>query len=332
VNTDAAHPLYLLPFDHRTSFTKDLLGITGPPNGAQRHRVSDLKMLIWEGFTRALARGAPSEFCGVLVDEEFGADVARAARSSGVKLAMPVEKSGQDEFELAYGDGFAEHIDAFDPDFVKVLVRYNPEGDPSLNARQEIRLAQLSAWLGTHGRSLLFELLVPPTAAQTAKVGDDPRAYERNELPGLIVSAIAALQDAGVEPNIWKIQGIDARAGCERAAAQARITGRDTVVCIVLGHGADADRVRHWLQEAASVAGYAGFAAGRTIWRDPLADHIAGRTDREAARDRIAQNYLDMISTYQGAAGPAASTMPISVIKTNHDETTTTADGRGNRA
>jgi myo-inositol catabolism protein IolC len=297
VNVDVAHPLYLLPFDHRTSFTKDLLGITGPPDGVQRHRVSDLKMLIWEGFTRALARGATSEFCGVLVDEEFGADVARAARSSGVALAMPVEKSGQDEFELAYGDGFAEYIDAFDPDFVKVLVRYNPEGEPSLNARQDIRLAQLSEWLVTHGRSLLFELLVPPTAAQTAKVGDGPRAYERNELPGLIVDAIAALQDAGVEPNIWKIQGIDARAGCEHAAAQARIAGRD-----------------------------------RTIWRDPLADHIAGRTDREAARDRVAQNYLDMISTYQGAAGPAASNMPISVSKTNHDETARTAEGRGCRA
>ena len=314
MRTDATHPLYLLPFDHRTSFTKDLLGITGLPNGAQRHRVSDLKMLIWEGFRLALARGAPAELCGVLVDEEFGANVGRAARSSGVVLAMPVEKSGQDEFELAYGDGFADHIDAFDPDFVKVLVRYNPEGDPSLNARQEIRLAHLSKWLGTNGRALLFELLVPPTAAQMAKVGDDPRAYERNALPGLIVGAIAALQDAGVEPDIWKIQGIDERAGCERAAAQARIAGRDAVVCIVLGHGADADRVRHWLQEAAGVAGYAGFAAGRTIWRDALADHIAGQTDREMARERIAQNYLDMINAYQTAARPGV----------------TTAEGRGN--
>jgi len=331
MNIDTAHPLFLLPFDHRASFKKGLLGITGPPDTAQRRRVSDLKMLIWEGFEEALAYGAPRERCGVLVDEEFGADVARAARSAGVALAMPVEKSGQDEFELAYGDGFFAHIEDFDPDFVKVLVRYNPEGDPSLNERQEIRLAQLSEWVRAHDASLLFELLVPPTAAQTAKAGDDPRAYERNALPGLIVDAISALQGAGVEPDIWKIEGIDDRAGCARAAAQARLAGRDRVVCIVLGHGADAERVRHWLEVAAGIDGYAGFAAGRTIWRDPITDHLTGKIDREAARDRIARNYLDMINTYQAAAEEASAT-PSFDQQTSDDETAVSTKGRANRS
>ena len=298
---DSDHPLYLLPFDHRASFEKELLGFTKPPNAAQRRRVSELKMLIWEAFAFALSHGAPSGRCGVLVDEEFGADVARAAKSAGVALAMPVEKSGQDEFELAYGDGYFAHIEDFDPDFVKVLVRYNPDADAALNERQAIRLAELSKWIRAHDRSFLFELLVPPTAAQTAKAGDDPRAYEKHILPGLIVDAITALQSAGVEPNIWKIQGIDGRAGCERAAAQARIAGRDNVVCIVLGHGADADQVRQWLKVAADVTGYAGFAAGRTIWREPLADYVAERTNPETARERIAKNYLDMIDTYETA-------------------------------
>jgi myo-inositol catabolism protein IolC len=306
MNIDVAHPLYLLPFDHRASFKQDLLGITGPPDTAERRRVADLKMLIWEGFEHALAHGAPKERCGVLVDEEFGADVARAAKSSGVTLAMPVEKSGEDDFELEYGDGFFAHIEDFDPEFVKVLVRYNPEGDSSINARQEKRLAQLSAWLRSHERQLLFELLVPPTEAQTAKAGGDPGAYERDALPGLIAGAIAGLQAAGVEPDIWKIQGIDDMAGAERAAAQASVAGREKVVCIVLGHGAEAERVRHWLTVAAGVAGYAGFAAGRTIWRDALVEHIAGRSGREAARDHIARNYLDMIDTYQASAAEAS--------------------------
>jgi myo-inositol catabolism protein IolC len=319
MNIDAAHPLFLLPFDHRASFKKGLLGITGPPDAAQRRRVADLKMLIFEGFEHALAQGAPAERCGVLVDEEFGTDVAHAAKSTGVALAMPVEKSGQDDFELEYGDRFFAHIEDFDPDLVKVLVRYNPQGERSLNARQEKRLAQLSGWLRAHDRPLLFELLVPPTAAQAATAGDDPGAYERVALPGRIVDAIAALQGAEVEPDIWKIQGIDDRAGCERAAAQARIAGRERVACIVLGHGAEAERVRHWLTVAAGVAGYAGFAAGRTIWRDALADHIAGRTDREAARDRIARNYLDMIDTYQAAAGEASGA-PLSGGQANRDK------------
>ena len=331
MNIDTAHPLFLLPFDHRASFKKGLLGVTGPPNAAQRHRVSDLKMVIWEGFEEALAHGAPVERCGVLVDEEFGADVARAARSAGVALAMPVEKSGQDEFELDYGEGFFAHIEDFDPDFVKVLVRYNPEGDPSLNERQEMRLAQLSEWLRAHDGSLLFELLVPPTAAQTAKAGDDPGAYERDALPGLIVDAIAALQGAGVEPDIWKIQGIDDPAGCARAAAQARRAGRDRVVCIVLGHGADVERVRHWVEVAAGIDGYAGFAAGRTIWRDPLTDLIARRIDRETARDRIASNYLEMISIYQAAAGEASAT-PSFDQQRRDGGTAATATGRANRS
>jgi len=306
MKVDSAHPLFLLPFDHRASFQKGLLGITGPPDEAQHRRVADLKMLIWEGFEQALARGAPAERCGVLVDEEFGTEVTHAARSAGVALAMPVERSGQDEFELEYGESFARHIEDFDPDFVKVLVRYNPGGERSLNARQERRLTGLSEWLRAHGRALLFELLVPPTPAQTVVAGNDPSAYERDELPGLIIGAIAALQDVGVEPDIWKIQGIDDRAGAKGAATQARSAGRERVACIVLGHGAEADQVRHWLTVAAGVPGYAGFAAGRTVWRDPLVDHLAGRTDREAARDRIAGNYLDMIDTYQAAASEAA--------------------------
>ncbi|HEX5267202.1 MAG TPA: DUF2090 domain-containing protein, partial [Acidimicrobiales bacterium] len=200
MNIDAAHPLYLLPFDHRASFKTRLLGIAGTPDAAQRRQVTDLKMLIWEGFEHAVANGAPVSRCGVLVDEEFGADVARAARSAGVALAMPVERSGQDDFEFEYGDCFAAHVEDFDPDFVKVLVRYNPEGERSLNAAQDARLAALSLWLRAQGRRLLFELLVPPTAAQTAATGGDPAAYERDALPGLIVGAMAALQAAGVEP------------------------------------------------------------------------------------------------------------------------------------
>ncbi|MCU1643950.1 MAG: putative IolC myo-catabolism protein [Nocardia sp.] len=305
-----AHPLYLLPFDHRASFTSGLLGVTGAPDQAHRREASDLKMVIWEAFEYALDHGAPRESCGVLVDEEYGADVARAARAAGVTLAMPVEKSGQDEFELAYGDEFARHIEDFDPDFVKVLVRYNPQDDAANNRPQETRLAQLSQWLRAQDRRLLFELLIPPTAAQSAQTGDDSLVYEQQLLPLLIVDAIAALQNAGVEPDVWKIQGIDDRGGCERAVAQARIHGRDQVTCIVLGHGADAERVRGWLSVAAGVVGYAGFAAGRTIWHDPLADYVGGRLDREAARRRIAGNYLDMIDTYRNAAKHAIGDTP----------------------
>jgi myo-inositol catabolism protein IolC len=305
--TQAAHDrLYMLSFDHRASFEKELMGIAGTPTAEQHQRISQLKSVIYDGFTDAISHSAPTEACAVLVDEDFGADVARTARAAGHLLAMPVERSGQDEFEFEFGAQYADHVERFDPDFVKVLVRYNPEGDTDLNQRQASRLAQLSKWLHAHRRRFLFELLVPATAEQQASAGFTQDSYDEQRRPALVVRTIAALQDAGVEPDIWKIEGLDDRADCERVVAQARTAGRGQVTCVVLGRGADLDRVAQWLTTAAAVAGYIGFAVGRTIWLHPLREHVAGRLDRTATVEWIAANYRQMIDAYtvDGRASP----------------------------
>jgi myo-inositol catabolism protein IolC len=298
----AADPLYILSFDHRGSFKKGLMGIAGEPTPEERQRISALKSLIYHGFQRAIAHGAPRESCGALIDEEFGTEIAHAARSEGFILAMPVERSGQDEFDFEFGDEFAEHIEAFDPEFAKVLVRYNPDGDAELNRRQAERLARLSGWLHGHDRKFLFELLVPATAAQLNRVADDQDAYDRDLRGALVVRTLAELQDAGVEPHIWKIEGLEAREDCERVVDQAQAHGRKAVRCVVLGRGADLPRVAHWLKLAAPVAGYVGLAIGRTIWSEALSEHQAGRLEREAAITRIAANYRHMIDVYADAA------------------------------
>jgi myo-inositol catabolism protein IolC len=305
--------LYMLSFDHRGSFKKGLMGIAGVPTDDERRRIAELKTLIYAGLERAVADGAPRDSCAVLVDEEFGAGIARAARREGFTLAMPVERSGQDEFDFEFGAEFADHIEAFDPDFAKVLVRYNPDGDAELNRRQAARLATLSGWLRANDRRFLFELLVPATAEQLERAGGDQDTYDRDVRPELVVRTLAELQDAGVEPDIWKIEGLDAREDCQRAVAQARADGRDHVTCVVLGRGASLDRVAHWLQEAAPVDGYVGLAIGRTIWLDALSEHVAGRVTRAAAIEQIAAGYRRMIEVYASAAagtspdGPAAT-------------------------
>ncbi|MGI8557890.1 MAG: 2-deoxy-5-keto-D-gluconate 6-phosphate aldolase domain-containing protein [Solirubrobacteraceae bacterium] len=298
----AQRRLYMLSFDQRGSFKQALMGIAGEPTDDERRRIRELKALVYRGFERALADGAPREACGLLVDEEFGADVARSAKASGFTLAMPVERSGQDEFEFEYGEQFGAHIDAFDPAFVKVLVRYNPDGEEPLNRRQSSRLAELSAWLSERGRRLLFELLVPATTAQLAQVAGEQDRYDRELRPALLVRTIAELQDAGVEPDIWKIEGLDVREDCEHAVAQARAGGRERVSCVVLGRGASIDRVADWLRQAAPVPGYVGFAIGRTIWLDALGEHLVGRLNDDAVIERIARNYRHMIDTYTAAA------------------------------
>ena len=106
--------LYMLSFDHRGSFEKGLMGIAGEPTSTERQRISELKALIYQGFTRAIADGAPREYCAALVDEEFGSDIARPARREANTLAMPVERSGQDEFDFEFGVHFGEHVEEFD--------------------------------------------------------------------------------------------------------------------------------------------------------------------------------------------------------------------------
>jgi myo-inositol catabolism protein IolC len=302
VNVGYERELYILAFDHRASFQRGLFGIYGRATANEGARISDAKSVIYEGFVAAVAEGAPPERAGVLVDEEFGASIAREARARGFVLAMPVEESGQDEFNFEFGQAFGEHIAEFDPTFAKVLVRYNPEGDQVLNARQAQRLALLSQWLHEQGRKYLFELLVRPTPSQLESAGGDQARFDVEVRPELMLRAIEALQDAGVEPDIWKIEGLDRREDCQSIATQARRGGRAGVGCVVLGRGADDRKVDEWLRAGAGIAGYRGFAIGRTLWWDALVDYRDGKLSREKVAERIATKYRHAIDIYSAAA------------------------------
>ncbi|HTS72257.1 MAG TPA: DUF2090 domain-containing protein [Gaiellaceae bacterium] len=292
--------IYLLAFDHRGSFQKKLLGIPGEPTPEEVARISEAKAVIFAGFCKALDDGLELEDAGILVDEQFGADIAREALALGAQLAMPVEKSGQDEFDFEYGEDFGEHIAAFDPTYAKVLVRYNAEDTSGMNARQRARLARLGDWLHASGRKFLFELLVPAEPHQLEQVGGDQDRYDRELRPDLMIRAIQECQDDGVEPDIWKIEGLDAREDCVRLAEAARAGGRDHVTCVVLGRGGDESKVVGWLENGAGVPGFVGFAVGRTIWWDPLEDWLAGASADQAA-ETIAGNYRRLVDAYAAA-------------------------------
>ncbi|MGA2163866.1 MAG: DUF2090 domain-containing protein [Solirubrobacteraceae bacterium] len=297
--------LYILAFDHRGSFQKKFFGIEGEPDPEQTAMIADAKHLVFEGMQQAVAAGADPSVTGVLVDEQFGSSVPEEARAQGLRLAMPAECSGQEMFDFQYGDQFGEHIERFDPDFTKVLVRYNPDGDAEGNREQREKLKQLSDWLHARERKFLFELLVPATPAQLQTVDGDGEHYDAELRPELMRRTIAEIQDAGIEVDVWKIEGVDARADCEMLVAQARTGGRDGVVCVVLGRGADDAKVDHWLGEAAPVDGFVGFAIGRSIWWDPLKAYVDGKIERRAAAQQIAQNYLRFVKVYERAEGKA---------------------------
>src|SRR3954452_22846906 len=302
--------LYILAFDHRGSFQKKWFGLGDEITQEDTDRITDAKTLIYEGLELALSQGAEASVTGALVDEQFGGDVPERAKEHGIKLAMPVEKSGQNEFDFQYGDDFGAHIEKFDPDFSKVLVRYNPDDpDVEMNTRQLERLKRLSDWLHESGRRFLFELLVPATDAQLEQVDADSDRYDTELRPELMRRAIADIQDAGIEVDIWKIEGVDERSDCEMLAEQSRTGGRDGVVCVLLGRGASDDKVDHWLKQAAPVEGFIGFAIGRSIWGDALTGCIEGALEREAAAKKVAENYMRFVKVYEDAeaAQPAGA-------------------------
>jgi myo-inositol catabolism protein IolC len=286
--------LYLLAFDHRGSF-EQLVGDVALVPGAKR--------LVWEGFLRAVSDGLPAECAGILVDAQYGTDVARDARAAGFALAMPAEKSDQAEFQFEYGERFGEMIEQFDPDFTKVLVRYNPAGDAELNVRQTERLRSLSEWLRDHRRRLLFELLVPAEPSQLDRVGGSAERFDLELRPGLMLEAVSQLQAGGVEPDVWKIEGIDDADACRAFVRHVRREGRNGVSCIVLGRAASDDKVEEWLRVAASVDGYTGFAIGRSIFVDAVRAYASapGDFDREAAVESIARNYRRFAEVWEAS-------------------------------
>jgi len=292
-------PLYILPFDHRSSYIKGMFSLKPPLTDEQHAKVADSKQLIYEGFKVALKQGVAAGAAGILVDEEFGADILQDATKHGFLTAVSTEQSGSEEFDFEYGEAFGAHLDAVKPTFAKALVRYNPEGDADMNARQTARLKRLSDFCIEKGLPFMFELLVPATDAQLASVGGDKDAFDEKLRPTLMRQAIERLQDDGVEPAIWKIEGLDSKTDAAMIVKSARRDGRDRVGCIVLGRGADAKKVGFWLKTAASVPGFTGFAVGRTSFWDAVAGYEKKTLSREEAAAKIGTQYREWVQTFE---------------------------------
>jgi myo-inositol catabolism protein IolC len=289
----------ILAFDHRSSFTEKLFGIKNrKPTAEEKKQIEDYKQLIFMGFRSALEKGVPRDIAGLLVDEEYGAGILREAKKSGFTFAMPVEKSGQTEFDFEYGEDYAKHIEEFDPTFVKVLVRYNPAEDAMVNQRQLQRLKMLSDYLQRTNKTFLFELIVPPTSQQLAEAGGAKETYDNAMRPRLMVQSLKEIQDARVEPSVWKLEGVANPDDAKTIVKQAQSGGRKAGV-ITLGRGESKEMVQKWLAVGAQIPGIIGFAVGRTIFWQPLVEHKAGTINQDEAVEKIALNYIDFVKLWQ---------------------------------
>lgn len=214
-----------------------------------------------------------------------------------------MERSGRDWFELEWGQDWLEHVASNGPDFAKVLVRDNPAFPHGPREQQLRALREVSDALGRLGVPLLYELLVPATGGQLADAGGMADAYDRDIRTGLVMQVIADNQAAGVEPAIWKVEGLETADAARAVVAQIRAGGRDHVNAIVLGRDAPAERLDHWLAVAAPIDGFVGFAIGRSIWENPIAGYNQGNADEERTASQIAERYLAFARQYCAASG-----------------------------
>lgn len=293
--------LFVLAFDHRESFRRGFFGIEGRPTAADEGRLREGKAIIFEALLHALAGGGlPKGRPAILVDDEYGSSVALRARQSGITVALPVERSGQVELAWEH-EPFWDALHRLDADYGKVLVRYNPEADRDRNVRQRSRMIELQAWLAQRERGFMLELLVPAEPGQLARVDGSNDRYDAELRPTLTLAAIRELREAGLRPDLWKLEGMNTPAEYRAIGAEIEAGAGFGSRCLVLGRGADPMAVERWLRLAAPVPAFAGFAVGRTIWWDPLKALFFGHASRDVVIERIAANYRHFVEVYLDA-------------------------------
>jgi myo-inositol catabolism protein IolC len=294
--------LLILAADHRDSLERGLYGLTAPPTPVQAARISADKLLVYQALLEAADQLPAQSQAGMLIDEQYGASVAElASHSAGaVSLCMPLEASGQEWFHFAYGEDWQRHAGFFAADHAKVLMRDNPSLDASHREHQARRLAQVSAWAATANRSLILELLVPATGADKDATAGNMDRYDDELRPGHTLQIMEYLQDHGVEPAFWNVEGLGRHDDAVAVAAMAQRGGRQAR-CIVGGRHAPREKLRHLLQVAAPIPGWDGFAIGHSIWWDPLQAHLRHHCTAGQARRRIRAAYLDYVSYYLSA-------------------------------
>jgi 5-dehydro-2-deoxygluconokinase len=286
--------LLILPFDHRSSFSSKILGLKGKPNQEEIQKIKDLKKLIFEAFLEVRDRDDSPEELAILVDEQYGAEIINEANEKGITTAVGVEKSGQKVFTFEYGNDFGKHIEKLKPDYVKVLVRYNPENKRA-NKKQLKRLKKLSNYCVQNDKKLLFELLVPPTKRDK----NSEKNFDTKIRPAKTKTALEEIQKQ-LEVSVWKLEGFDHK-GWDLVLEAFPKKTRKNLEIVVLGRGEDEEKVKFWLNEAANFNETVGFAIGRTIFMKPLLKLLNKEINREEAKNEVAKNYRTFIDLWRSA-------------------------------
>lgn len=276
-------PLLILPFDHRSSFSKNILGLEGKLNTKQKKEITELKKIIFDGFLLVMKKYKNKDFFGILVDEEYGSSIIKQAQKSQAIVCLPVEKSGQEILQFEYGTSYGDHIKKIKPDYVKVLVRYNPL-NKSINQKQLQRLKELDKFCRNNNYQVILELLVPPTEYDL-KISKNEKTYNNKLRLNRTIGAISEMKKV-INVDTWKLEYFSLISWKK----VIKVTGKKSKI-ILLGRGEDKSVVDKWIRDASKFEQIIGFAIGRTIFLDELKKYVSGKISKKTATTRIAANF-----------------------------------------
>lgn len=276
-------PLLILPLDHRSSFSRDVLGVEGKLNQKQNQQITDLKQIIFAGFLAVQKKFKHKNYFGILLDEEYGLSILQQAKKESAIVTVPVEKSGQEVLAFEYGKSFGAHLKKVDPDYVKVLIRYNPL-KKEVNKKQAIKLKELNNFCQKNNYKIILELLVPPTEADL-KIAKTEKNYNNKLRLIRTVDAIKEIKKI-IKVDVWKLEGFD-KLGWQKII---QATGANSKI-IFLGRGEDKKMVTAWLKAAIPFEQIIGFAIGRTIFLETLQKYQAKKITRDQAVKQIAEKF-----------------------------------------
>lgn len=283
--------VYMLAADHRWQWEEwcDARGIA-------RSRIADVKRLAFDAFMLAREQSPQVRTHGaLLLDEQYSSATVADAVRAGIEIGTPAEKAGA--VPLAWTtDPFDRALTGA---FVKVLVRYRSDDDTAIHDGQLRKLDALQTWCRGAGQPLVVEILV----ARRQEPEDD---FDASGRPAMLARFIGDAYARGLVPDFWKIEGTMSASGAR--IVDGAIAAQPDARQIILGKAADLRTIDDWFATAARTTTAAGFAIGRSVFWEPSTAFLSGASTAAAAIDRIAGNYLRLVSawlTHRSTAGGA---------------------------
>ena len=269
--------VHVLAIDHRWQMEEmfDIAGI-------DRSQIAALKALLFSAFERVAATRAD---VGILLDDQYGADLLNQASRRGLWIARALDVPLSRPVAFSSGDDVARALGDWQPDQIAKLMVYAHPHDPADVAHAQWgRMVQLATAALAAKRSYLIEFQSP--------VGVEPGV---DYLPRMIADAYAR----GVAPDWWKLPPIADAQQWADAAAIIRACDPTCRGMLVLGQTAEPGALAAALGAAAAEPLVRGFAIGRAIFADASSQWLRDEIDDKTLIDEVADRFSATIAAWQ---------------------------------